>query len=139
MASMRDDGPYPGVSGLACGPDDDVHPIAAAVDSLPGLEQLEQRLGPGHPKVAVCLESIAGLCRDQGRLDEAERLYRRALAILEKAVAPEDPRIADILENLTILLYERGREDEARGLFDRAKTVREAHKPRGDAPARDDG
>ena len=123
MAAMRDD---PQDAGRIGGSDDAVHGIAAAMDYLRGLELLEQRFGPEHPKVALCLDGIACLCRDQGQLAEAETLYRRALAILERSVGPNDPDTASILENLTIVLYESGREDEARELFDRAKAARDA-------------
>jgi len=135
MASMHEECPGPGGGGPACGSNEDVRRIAAALDYLHGLELLERRFGPEHPKVAACLEGIASLCRDQGRLGEAETLYRRALAILERSAPPHDPRIADILENLTIVLYEVGREDEARGLFDRAKCIREAEARAEETPA----
>jgi hypothetical protein len=39
--------------------------------------------GPDHPEVAVTLVNLAALLEGQGKCDEAEPLYRRALAIKE--------------------------------------------------------
>src|SRR3954470_19371642 len=43
----------------------------------------EKVLGPEDPDVAQSLANLANLYRDQGRLAEAEPLYRRALAVRE--------------------------------------------------------
>jgi hypothetical protein len=49
------------------------------------------------------------LCRYSGRFDEAERLYRRALAIMEKALGPEHVEVATLYHNLGGLEFSRGR------------------------------
>ena len=46
-----------------------------------------------------------------GRYAEAERLYKRALAIKEKALGPEHPHVASNLNNLAELYRARGRYD----------------------------
>ena len=56
-----------------------------------------------------CLNNLAGLYRAQGRYEEAEPLYRRALAIAEKALGPEHPNVVRIKENYAPLLSERDR------------------------------
>ena len=48
-------------------------------------------LGPDHPKVATALNNLAVLLRATNRLDEAEPLFRRALAIDERAYGPDHP------------------------------------------------
>ena len=52
----------------------------------------EKALGPDHPDVALALNNLAELYRNQGRYAEAEPLYKRALAIEEKALGPDHPR-----------------------------------------------
>ena len=44
----------------------------------------------------------------QGKLDEAEPLIRRDLAISEKALGPDHPDVAITLNNLALLLKVRG-------------------------------
>ena len=48
-----------------------------------------RRVGLDHPDTARSLDSLAYLHRAQGRLGEAEPLYRRALAIRKKALGPD--------------------------------------------------
>ncbi len=55
------------------------------------LEIDEKVLGPEHPEVAVRLNVLALLYKDQGREAEAEPLFKRALAISDKALGPEHP------------------------------------------------
>jgi hypothetical protein len=56
---------------------------------------------------------LAELLRATNRLDEAEPLYRRALAIDEQAYGPDHPRVAIPLNNLALLLQARSRLGEA--------------------------
>src|SRR5437899_2606067 len=49
----------------------------------------EQALGPDHPEVAADVAALAALLDGQGKWDEAEALYRRALAIFERVHGPE--------------------------------------------------
>ena len=59
--------------------------------ALQDLELTEQTLGPEHPQVAIALNHLAEGYGFQGRYDEAEPLYKRALAIREKAFSADDP------------------------------------------------
>src|SRR5207237_491026 len=62
------------------------------------LEIREKALGPEHPDVATCLNSLAAVYRDRGDrgdYDRAERLFQRALAIREKILSLEDSAIAE--------------------------------------------
>lgn len=54
------------------------------------------------------LHALAGLRRIRGELDEAERLYRRVLAIREARVGTDDPRTCLVRGHLADLLSERG-------------------------------
>jgi hypothetical protein len=48
-------------------------------------------LGGDHPDVGTTLKNLAELYRASGRTDEAEPLYRRAVAIAEKILGKEHP------------------------------------------------
>jgi tetratricopeptide (TPR) repeat protein len=75
---------------------------------------------------AGALYDLAMLRRQQGALDEAEGLYRRALAIHEREQGPAHPDVARVLNNLAALLAARGNYDEARPLFERALSIRQS-------------
>jgi tetratricopeptide (TPR) repeat protein len=58
--------------------------------------------------VGTALNNLAGLYRAQGRLAEAEPLFKRGLTIREKALGPEHPAVGIALNNLAWLaLYQR--------------------------------
>ena len=60
------------------------------------------------------------MCSNQGRLDEAEKLYLRALQGFEKAWGPEHTSTLDTVNNLGLLYADLGRLDEAEKLYLRA-------------------
>jgi hypothetical protein len=51
-------------------------------------------LGPDHPDLANTLNNLAVAHERSGRLDDAEREYRRAHAIAARALPPDDPLVA---------------------------------------------
>ncbi len=87
------------------------------------LEATEQAAGREH-LVALFLDHLGNLHRDQGRYAEAEPLYQRSLAINEKALGPEHPDVARTLENYAALLRLTARADEAERMEARAKAIR---------------
>ncbi|KAF2434896.1 TPR-like protein [Tothia fuscella] len=56
----------------------------------------------------------------QGRFEEAEKMYLRALAGHEKARGPEDTFTLDMVHNLGMLYTDQGRLDEAEKMYQRA-------------------
>jgi tetratricopeptide (TPR) repeat protein len=68
--------------------------------------------------------TLAVLYYDQGRYEQAEPLYQRALSIREKALGPEHPDLATCLVKLTLLLRNVGRAEEAAPLEARAEAIR---------------
>ncbi len=58
------------------------------------------------------------------QIDEAEPLFKRALAIVEKALGPEHPNVATSLENYAALLRQTGRSTEATKMEASAKAIR---------------
>ena len=78
-----------------------------------GLPLQEAALGAAHPDVASSLNNLAVICESTGRLDEAERLFRRAYDVASAAVAQARPGAEKILatsrENLRDFCVEHGR------------------------------
>jgi tetratricopeptide (TPR) repeat protein len=68
---------------------------------------------------------LGALYNDQGRYDQAEQLYKRALAIFEKVLGPDHHRVTEPLGNLATLYLEQARYAEAEPILKRALAVRE--------------
>lgn len=62
-----------------------------------------QVLGKFHPDVAKQLNNLALLCQNQGKYDEVEYYYRRALEIYESKLGADDPNVAKTKNNLVEL------------------------------------
>ncbi|GHO63193.1 hypothetical protein KSC_020850 [Ktedonobacter sp. SOSP1-52] len=62
---------------------------------------------------------------DQGRYEEAEPLYQRALAICERSPGAMHPDTCTILNNLAGLYDKQGRHAEASSLYQRAQAISE--------------
>jgi tetratricopeptide (TPR) repeat protein len=86
---------------------------------------VEESFGPDHPWVAVNLFCLAGLLFTLPRYEEAELLYRRALAIYEAAYGSDDPWVAATLNHLGWLLFTLSRYEEAELLYRRALAINE--------------
>jgi eukaryotic-like serine/threonine-protein kinase len=95
------------------------------------IEQVGQG-GPAHPHVASVLEAIADLRLENLELDDAERLYARALAIGEQT-GTNHPDIAGPLTGLGAVAIERGHPERAIVVLERALELR----TREDVPASD--
>jgi tetratricopeptide (TPR) repeat protein len=79
--------------------------------------------GADHPTTASSLNNLAALYYDQGKYEQAEPLYKRALAIDEKAYEPDHPDVATDLNNLANLYYNQGRYEQAEPLYQRALAI----------------
>jgi len=60
-----------------------------------------------------------------GRLDEAEALFKKSIALLEKTVGPMHPDLAKSLNNLAELYRSQNRESEAEAIHQRILAIRE--------------
>ncbi|MCX5698057.1 MAG: tetratricopeptide repeat protein [Candidatus Omnitrophica bacterium] len=88
------------------------------------IGQYEKTL-PHESVLANRLNEIALFLDINARYQEAEFLYRRALAIREKILGPEHPDTATSLGNLALLLYKKGEYQAAEPLYRRALAIRE--------------
>ena len=78
-----------------------------------------------HPDTATSLNNLADLYDSQGKYDDAEPLYKRALAVKEEVLGPMHPDTATSLNNLADLYESQGKYDDAEPLYKRALAVRE--------------
>jgi tetratricopeptide (TPR) repeat protein len=85
----------------------------------------ERALGPDHPDVAADVAALAALLDGQGKYDEAEKLYRRALTVFERVYGTEHYEIAVTLNNLAAIYHARGESEEAEELYQRALSIKE--------------
>lgn len=112
--------------------------LAAALDGLANLldntgqyveaEELVRRafdirrevLSADDPALAESCFGLAHMChRHSGKLEEADALYRRAIAIWEKTAPPEDWFLTLARNEYVVFLREMEREDEAKAIEDR--------------------
>ncbi|MGA0925448.1 MAG: tetratricopeptide repeat protein, partial [Lutimaribacter sp.] len=77
------------------------------------------------PIVAIRLNNLAELFRDMGRLEDAEPMYQRALAIDMAALGPNHPNVATYLNNLAGLYKAREMWDKAAEHYTRAIAIDE--------------
>jgi hypothetical protein len=68
----------------------------------------EATLGSSHPDLATTLNNLAFVCERTGKVDEAERGYRRAHAIAVASLSPGHPLIKTSLSNLVEFCEARG-------------------------------
>ena len=73
----------------------------------------------------MSVNNLANLLSDMGKYEEAEPLYRRALAG-EAALGAEHPTTLASVNNLAILLGDMGKYEEAEPLYRRALAGQEA-------------
>ncbi|KAH7012086.1 kinesin light chain [Microdochium trichocladiopsis] len=66
------------------------------------------------------LENLGSLYKDQGKLSEAEKMYLRALYEYEKALGPDHTSTFSTVNNLAILYSNQGKLDEAEKMYLRA-------------------
>jgi tetratricopeptide (TPR) repeat protein len=71
----------------------------------------------GRNRLASNLHNLAAVLCTRGALDEAERLYRRALTIKEKLLGAESPDAGLTRNNLGALLNRIGRPGEAAAML----------------------
>jgi tetratricopeptide (TPR) repeat protein len=81
------------------------------------------RTGKDHPTVATDYNNLAALREDQGKYDQAEPLYRRAIEIDEKVLGKDHPNVATDYNNLAHLLVNQRKYDQAEPLYRRGMEI----------------
>ena len=85
---------------------------------------LEDNLGEDHPDTATSYNNLASNLNAQGRYDEAEPLYRKALEIHTQVLGEDHPDTATSYNNVAYNLDDQGRYDEAEPLYRKALEIR---------------
>ena len=88
-------------------------------------ESALQKVLAVHDDDPVVLNNLALALDAQAKYNEAEPLYKRALAINEKALGPNHPSVAVVLSNLGDLQRKEARYSEAELLYKRALAIDE--------------
>jgi tetratricopeptide (TPR) repeat protein len=85
-------------------------------------QYLDKRLaGQDNDRLMLrAMDSLGELYANQGKLDEAEEMYLRALAGCEKALGRDHTSTLNTVNNLGVLYVDQGKLDEAEELFRRA-------------------
>jgi tetratricopeptide (TPR) repeat protein len=84
------------------------------------LDARAAQLGPNDPELATDLNDLAEVNRRLGRLEVAETLYQRAIALDEKAGPSNAAGLATSLNNLALVYKAQGRLAEAEKLHARS-------------------
>ncbi len=82
-----------------------------------------RRNDDGSAKMASSLLLLGLIEENSSRFDDAESLYREAVALYERTVGPDNPQTAEALWSLAELHAFRGRRGEAEQEFERALAV----------------
>ncbi|MCH7895869.1 MAG: tetratricopeptide repeat protein, partial [candidate division NC10 bacterium] len=78
---------------------------------------------PRTEEESSSLSTLADVSRAEGRFAEAERLYKRALAIDEEALEKDHLNVARDVNNLALFYDSRGNDAEAEPLYHRALAI----------------
>jgi len=84
---------------------------------------LKNALGATHPLVGMSLNNLALVYQTEGRITDAEPLFKRATAIAETAFGGDNRHLGESLNNLAELYRGQGRLAEAEPLYKRALAI----------------
>jgi len=87
--------------------------------SLKVLESLPEN----HPRIAIAASNLAGLLIGRQQLEEAERLFLRALAINEEVLGPNHPKMASVLVGLARVAAWRERGEDSIAYAERGVAI----------------
>ena len=89
------------------------------------LKIREKSLGPNHKLVAVAEINLAGVYLGNKNLEDAESMYRKALAIYEMNPDEHDPHVGQLLDRLARLSLLKRDFEKAEDLYTRAVAAKE--------------
>jgi tetratricopeptide (TPR) repeat protein len=77
-------------------------------------------LSVDHTSTLDTVNNLGNLYRDQGNLDEAEKMYQRALQGREKVLGADHTSTLNTVNNLGLLYADQGKLNEAEKMYQRA-------------------
>jgi tetratricopeptide (TPR) repeat protein len=111
--------------------------FATAVMYNRALASYEMALGPEQTSTLNTVNNLGLLYKDQGHLEDAERMYNCALTGKEKAWGPEHTSTLGTVKNIRILYRHQGHLKDVERMYSRALTGKEkafSHCPWSDHP-----
>jgi len=78
----------------------------------------KELLGEDQPPLAYCLTSLGILLQGQGKLTEAEKMHRQALALWPRQWGSDLRKTQENLTNLVPVLKGQGKDEEAEKILD---------------------
>lgn len=108
---------------VACGGAGDVERLEPLLRRW--IDSAESKLGSWHPELAYPYSMMALVREEQGKVEEAEALYRRAVAILERTEQPDDEDLLNAIHELGFFFFRQKRWNECRPLLTRVLKVME--------------
>ena len=102
---------------VACGGAGDVERLEPLLRRW--IDSAENKLGGWHPELAYPYSMMALVREEQGRVQDAETLYKRAVAILERTEMPDMEDLTNAMHELAFFYFRQKRWDEARPLLNR--------------------
>lgn len=116
---------------VACGGAGDVERLEPLLRRW--IDAAETKLGGWHPELAYPYSMMALVREEQGRVQDAESLYKRAVAILERSELPESEDLTNAIHELAFFYFRQRRWDEARPLLTRVlETLEKEEQPEED-------
>ncbi len=116
---------------VACGGAGDVDRLEPLLRRW--IDAAENKLGNWHPELAYPYSMMALVREEQGKIAEAEDLYKRAVAILERTELPDAEDLTNALHELAFFFFRQRRWAEAEPLLRRVLDTMEREKqPEGD-------
>lgn len=98
------------------------------------LDRHEQPDSPDpiySPMTATLINNLGLVVYFQGRLEEAESLYRESLHIRRRILSPDHPDLAQVLTNLGLLMHDLGQLQASTASLEEALAIRQATLPEG--------
>ena len=81
------------------------------------LEESQRVLGGAHPVTLTSINNFATLLQDQGKLGEAEPLFREALGGFRRLLGDSHPSALVSINSMASLLWSQGKLGEAEQLY----------------------
>ena len=95
---------------------------AAAELSLKQALRLAERFGSNDRRVAVTMNALGLVYKDEKKYGEAEKSFRRALEVLDAGGVTETQEVAEMNFNLAGVLVDQGKQQAAIPLYGKSLT-----------------
>ncbi|HEY7089322.1 MAG TPA: serine/threonine-protein kinase [Tepidisphaeraceae bacterium] len=97
---------------------------AAEPNYRKALELRRSALPAGHHDIALSLDELGCLQRDQGKLAQAESTLRESVELYRHALSPGDAEMGGVLSDLALVLRDESKLSEAEAMFRESLGIR---------------